>query len=91
MNRDPFLSVLQFSDGLFPVGSYAHSFGLETYVAEGRIRDASGVEAFLHSYLQGSVAPTDVVAAARFAGRLQCTSAALLWNSVSPSIGASTP
>jgi urease accessory protein len=63
MTGEAFLSLLQFSDGLFPVGSYAHSFGLETYVAEGAIRDASGVERFLLSYLQGSVAPTDAIAA----------------------------
>lgn len=63
MNCEAFLSILQFSDGLFPVGSYAHSFGLESYVAEGTIRDANGVESFLLSYLQGSMAPADVVAA----------------------------
>lgn len=63
MNGEAFLSLLQFSDGLFPVGSYAHSFGLETYAADGAIRDANGVERFLLSYLQGSVAPTDAVAA----------------------------
>jgi urease accessory protein len=63
MNSDSLLGLLQFSDGLFPVGSYAHSFGLETYVADQVIRDASGVERFLLSYLEGSIAPTDVVAA----------------------------
>lgn len=63
MKGEAFLRILQFSDGLFPVGSYAHSFGLETYAAEGAIRDAQGVEFFLLSYLQGSVAPTDVIAA----------------------------
>lgn len=63
MNGEAFLSLLQFSDGLFPAGSYAHSFGLETYAADGTIRDAQGVERFLLSYLQGSVAPADAVAA----------------------------
>lgn len=63
MNGEAFLGILQFSDGLFPVGSYAHSFGLETYAAEGAVRNAQGVECFLLSYLQGSVAPTDVIAA----------------------------
>jgi urease accessory protein len=62
MNSETFLSLLQFSDGLFPVGAYAHSFGLESYVAEGTIRDAAGVEAFLLSHLQGSVAHGDVIA-----------------------------
>lgn len=70
MDPEIFLSLLQFTDGLFPMGSYAHSLGLETYVAEGTIRDAKGVEQFLRSFLQGSVAPSDAVAAlsARRAG-----------------------
>jgi urease accessory protein len=63
MDPEIFLSLLQFTDGLFPMGSYAHSLGLETYVAEGTIRDAKGVEHFLLSFLQGAAAPTDAVAA----------------------------
>jgi urease accessory protein len=58
-----FLSLLQFSDGLFPAGAYAHSFGLEACVQSGEVRDAAGVEAFLYAYLEGSAAPTDAVAA----------------------------
>jgi urease accessory protein len=57
-----FLSLLQFSDGLFPAGAYAHSFGLEACMQSGEVRDAAGVEAFLHAYLEGSAAPTDAVA-----------------------------
>jgi urease accessory protein len=63
MNSEAFLSLLQFTDGLFPAGAYAHSFGLESYVAEGTIRDANGVGEFLLSHLQGSVAHNDVIAA----------------------------
>ena len=38
--RDPaLLTLLQFADGLFPAGGFAHSFGLETYVQDGRVRD----------------------------------------------------
>jgi urease accessory protein len=62
MKPETFVGLLQFSDGLLPVGSYAHSFGLESYAAAGTIRDANDVQSFLLSYLQGSVAPTDVVA-----------------------------
>jgi urease accessory protein len=60
---DSFLSLLQFADGLFPAGAYAHSFGLEYYVQSGRVNDAAGVEQFLRAHLQGSAAPTDAVAA----------------------------
>jgi urease accessory protein len=69
---DNFLSLLQFADGLFPAGAYAHSFGLETYTQSGnesentnatkRIIDAAGVESFLRAYMEGSLAPTDAVA-----------------------------
>ncbi|HXC30932.1 MAG TPA: urease accessory UreF family protein [Verrucomicrobiae bacterium] len=59
-----FLSLLQFSDGLFPAGAYAHSFGLEAAVQSGGVRDAAGVEAFLRAYLDGCSAPTDAVAVA---------------------------
>lgn len=59
---NPFLSLLQFTDGLFPAGAYAHSFGLEASVQSGEVRDAAGVEAFLRAYLQGCAGPTDAVA-----------------------------
>src|SRR5258708_15436029 len=59
---DNFLSLLQFTDGLFPAGAYAHSFGLESYVQSSGVNDAEGVEQFLRAYLSGSAAPTDLVA-----------------------------
>jgi urease accessory protein len=59
---DRFLSLLQFTDGLFPAGAYAHSFGLESFVQAGEVRDAVGVEAFLRAYLEGCAGPTDAVA-----------------------------
>jgi len=59
---DKFLSLLQFSDGLFPAGAYAHSFGLEACVQAGEVNDAHGVESFLGAYLEGCAAPTDAVA-----------------------------
>ncbi len=68
MNTDPFLSLLQFADGLFPAGSHAHSGGLETFTAMGLIVDAGGVEEFLRSSLEWSIAPCDGVAAAACLG-----------------------
>jgi urease accessory protein len=62
MASENLASLLQFADGLLPVGSYAHSFGLESYAAAGTICDAAGVESFLLAYLQGSTAPADTVA-----------------------------
>lgn len=63
MNTSSFLSLLQFADGLFPAGAYAHSFGLETCVQAGAVRSAAGVDAFLRVLLEGSSAPTDSIAA----------------------------
>jgi urease accessory protein len=59
---DRFLSLLQFTDGLFPAGAYAHSFGLEACVQSGEVSDAAGVEGFLRAYLEGCAGPTDTIA-----------------------------
>jgi urease accessory protein len=63
-------SLLQFSDGLFPAGGFAHSFGLESFVQSGSVRDAAGLRAFIETYLEGSAGPCDavaVIAAMKFA------------------------
>jgi urease accessory protein len=65
MTGDPaFLTLLQFSDGLFPAGGFAHSFGLETYVQDGRVRDRHDLEMFVAAHLEGSTGPADAAAAA---------------------------
>jgi urease accessory protein len=61
---DSLLALLQFSDGLFPAGGFAHSLALETYVQDGRVRDAAGLEAFVVAHLEGSAGPADGVAVA---------------------------
>jgi len=66
------LALLQFSDGLFPTGGFAHSFGLETYTQAGIVKDRGGLEDFLRAHLEGSSGPADAVAAtsaARFAAQ----------------------
>lgn len=63
MTGESFLSLLQFADGLFPAGAYAHSLGLEYYVQVGRVRDAGSVEGFVRAHLRGTAATTDAVAA----------------------------
>jgi urease accessory protein len=61
---EPFVALLQFADGLFPAGGFAHSFGLETYVQDGAISDRAGLEAFVVAHLEGSAGPADAVATA---------------------------
>jgi len=68
---EAWLALLQFADGLFPAGGFAHSFGLETYAQDGTVRDRAGLEAFVAAHLEGAAGPADAVAAAaavRFAG-----------------------
>jgi urease accessory protein len=61
---EAWLAALQFADGLFPAGGFAHSLGLETYVQDGVVRDRAGLEAFVGAFLDGSAGPTDAVAVA---------------------------
>lgn len=53
--------LLQISDSAFPRGAFAHSCGLETYVAEGAIAKASELEEFIASVLRHGVATLDGV------------------------------
>jgi urease accessory protein len=53
---DPFFLLLQIADVSFPIGAYAHSFGLETYIRESLARDGETAEdcvmqALEHSFL----------------------------------------
>jgi urease accessory protein len=64
MTLQTLLALLQLGDGLFPAGGFAHSFGLETYAQEGRVRDRVGLEAFVSAHLEGAAGPGDAVAVA---------------------------
>ena len=61
---DALVALLQLSDGLFPAGGFAHSFGLETYVQDGLVTDRAGLEEFIAAHLDGSAGPADAVATA---------------------------
>ena len=76
MTGDPaLLTLLQFADGLFPAGGFAHSFGLETYVQDGRVRDRHGLETFVAAHLEGSAGPADAAASAIAVGMARRTDA----------------
>ena len=53
------LSLLQLSDPALPIGGYAHSGGLETYVQEGVVRDAGTAGAFVREMLTRNLFYTD--------------------------------
>ncbi|SRR5213594_4847584 len=78
MTRDTLLALLQLGDGLFPAGGFAHSFGLETYAQEGRVRDRVGLEAFVTAHLEGAAGPGDAVAVA-VAARLATAADVAAW------------
>ena len=56
------LRLLQLTDSAFPTGAFAHSFGLETYVARGMVQSATDLEAFIGNALLNALAPSDGVA-----------------------------
>jgi urease accessory protein len=53
------LSLLQLSDPALPIGGYAHSWGLETYVQEGVVNDTSTAEEYVRQMLSTSLHYTD--------------------------------
>jgi urease accessory protein len=53
------LSLLQLSDPALPIGGYAHSGGLETYVQAGVVRDPVSAGDFVRELLRTSVRYTD--------------------------------
>ena len=53
------LYLLQVANGSFPTGSFAHSYGLETLIQEGRITDARGLTDVAHLWLRYGVATSE--------------------------------
>lgn len=50
-----FLAYVQLLDSALPIGSFSHSFGLETYVQEGHITDRKQLEMFIESQIHGGL------------------------------------
>ncbi|WP_231689541.1 urease accessory protein UreF [Bacillus sp. FJAT-27245] len=62
INTDPwFLHLLQIHDSAFPTGSFAHSFGMETYIQENSIRNKEDLSEFCNMYLRHNLASTDAI------------------------------
>ena len=53
------LSLLQLSDPALPIGGYAHSGGLETYVQEGVVCDVASATRFVRDMLSTNLRYTD--------------------------------
>lgn len=56
--------LLQLADAAFPAGGFGHSFGLETAIVEGRVRDGATLHAWIASYLVDGCATLDGAAMA---------------------------
>lgn len=46
------LNIMQICDSNFPVGSFNHSFGMETYLRDGDIKDTATLKIWLEAYLK---------------------------------------
>src|SRR4051812_19073345 len=53
------LSLLQLSDPTLPIGGYAHSAGLETYVQQGIVKDVPTAREFVTEMLSQNIRYTD--------------------------------
>ncbi|MCE3037395.1 urease accessory protein UreF [Helicobacter sp. faydin-H20] len=53
--------LLQVNDSLFPIGGYTHSFGLESYIQMGRVKNKEQAFAYLKSNLNTQVLYTDLL------------------------------
>lgn len=60
--NDALLRVLQLTDSAFPTGSFSQSFGLETAIAEGRVKDEVSFANWLRVYLEDGLGPADASA-----------------------------
>ncbi len=54
MNKNDFL-LLQINDSQFPIGSYTQSYGLETYVQKGLVKDNHSAKGFISAILTDSL------------------------------------
>src|SRR5260370_22744773 len=53
------VALLQLTSGGFPTGAFAHSYGLETFVQSGLVRDVVTFGEWLDVHLAHSAGPTD--------------------------------
>ncbi|WP_163499022.1 urease accessory protein UreF [Helicobacter suis] len=53
--------LLQINDAMFPIGSYTHSFGLETYIQQKEVKDKQSALAYLQANLSTQFLYTELL------------------------------
>lgn len=56
-----YLHLIQIHDSAFPSGTFAHSFGMETYIQEDNLRNESDLKDFCEMYLRHNFAYGDAI------------------------------
>ncbi|MFJ5623152.1 urease accessory protein UreF [Peribacillus loiseleuriae] len=59
---DHTLSLFQLCDSNFPTGAFSHSYGLESYIQEGKVHDQATFSEWLHVYLNEQLVYADGLA-----------------------------
>ena len=59
MNETAFFSYVQLLDSALPIGGFAHSFGLETYVQRGLVTNPAQLEAYIRGQIRHSLVRLD--------------------------------
>ncbi len=64
LGDDALQSLFQLVSASFPTGAFSHSYGLETFVQDGRVHDVASFGEWLDVHLSHSAGPTDGAAVA---------------------------
>ncbi len=62
MTLDPLLFLLQWTDSALPIGSYSHSWGLETVIQDQQLTSGPELEAYLRGLFKISLVPQEGMA-----------------------------
>lgn len=65
LTRSNFLDLLQVTNANFPIGSFAHSFGFETYIRNNIITDVNSLKKVIKSFIYGQFLFVDLLSIKR--------------------------
>lgn len=59
MNMQQLLQLMHIHDSAFPIGTYTHSFGMETYIQQDKIKDPDTLFTYCYNYLHSNLSCGD--------------------------------